>query len=84
MDFGKFVREGCEAGSKPIGSDGGNRAYDDGTGFRLQAFGEFVFGAREFVKDRAGARQKRFAQFGEADGAAEAVEKAAAEFGFEL
>jgi hypothetical protein len=84
MDFGKFVREGCEAGSKPIGSDGGNRAYDDGTGFGLQAFGEFVFGAREFVKDRAGARQKRFAQFGEADGAAEAVEKAAAEFGFEL
>jgi hypothetical protein len=84
LDLGEFVREGSEALRKPIGPDGGDGADDDGAGFGLQALGEFIFRAGEFVKDGAGAREEGFAQFGEADGAAEAVEEAAAEFGFEL
>lgn len=84
MDFGKFTREGREARRKPVGRDGGNGADDDGTGFGLQAFGEFVLGAGEFMEDGAGTGEKSFAEFGEADGAAEAVEEAATEFGFEF
>ena len=84
MDFGKFAGEGGEARSEPIGGDGGDGADNDWPGFRLQALGELVFGAGEFVENRAGAREKRFAQVREADGAAEAIEQAAAEFGFEL
>ena len=84
MHFGKFAGEAGEARRKPIGCDGGNRADDDGAGFGLQALGELVFGAGEFVEDRTGAREKRFAQVREPDGAAEAIEQAAAEFRFEL
>jgi hypothetical protein len=84
MNFGKFAREGGEALRKPIRSNGGNGADDHGAGFGLQAFGEFVLGAGEFVEDGAGAREKGFAEVGEADGAAEAVEETAAEFRFEL
>jgi hypothetical protein len=36
------------------------------------------------VQDGTSAGEKGFAQIGEADGAAESVEEAAAEFGFEL
>ncbi len=84
MDFGKFAGEGGEARGKPIGSDGGYGADDDGAGFGVEALGEFVLGAGEFVEDGARAREKRFAEIGEADGAAEAVEEAAAKLGFEL
>src|SRR5258707_1338134 len=84
MDFGKFAGEGGEARSEPIGGDGGDGADNDWPGFRLQALGELVFGAGEFVENRAGAREKSFAQVREAHGAAEAIEQAAAEFGFEL
>jgi hypothetical protein len=84
MDFGKFAREGGEARWKPIGSDGGNSADDDGSGFGLQTFGEFVLGAGKFVEDGASAGEEGFAEVGEADGAAEAVEETATELGFEL
>ena len=84
MDFGKFAGESGEARRKPIGGDGGNRADDNGAGFGLQAFGKFVLGAGEFVEDGAGSGEKGFAQVGEAHGAAEAVEEAPAEFGFEF
>jgi len=84
MDFWKFAGEGSEARGKPVWSDGGNGADDDGAGFGVQALGEFVLGAGEFVEDGTGAREKRCAEIGETDGAAEAIEEAAAEFGFEL
>jgi len=84
LDFRKFAGEGGETLCKPIGRDGGDGPDDNGAGFGLEAFGEFVFGAREFVEDGAGTRQKCFAQFGEAYGTAEAVKKPASEFGFEL
>ena len=84
MDFGKFAGEASEARRKPIGGDGGNRADDDGAGFGLQAFGKFVLGAGEFVEDGAGTREESAAEVGQPDGAAEAIEEAAAEFGFEL
>ena len=84
MDLGKFAGEGGEALRKPIGSNGGDGADDDGAGFGLQALGELVFGAGEFVENGAGAGEKGFAEVGEANGASKAVEEAAAEFGFEL
>jgi hypothetical protein len=84
MDFGKFSGEGGEARSKPVGGDSGNGADYDGAGFGLQALGEFVLGAGEFVEDGAGAREEASAQFGEADGPAEAIEEAAAKLGFEF
>ena len=84
LNFGKFTREGGEALRKPIGRDGGDGADNDGTGFGLQAFGDFVLGGGEFVEDRAGTWEKGLAEFGEADRAAKAVEEAATEFGFEL
>jgi hypothetical protein len=84
MNFGEFAREGCEERCKPIRSNSGNRADNHGAGFGLQALGEFVLGAGEFVEYGAGAGEKGFTEIGEANGAAEAVEEAAAEFGFEL
>src|SRR5437879_8123750 len=84
MDFWKFAGEGGQAGCQPIGGDGGNSTDHDGAGFGVKALGEFVLGAGEFVEDGTGAREKRCAEIGEADGAAEAIEEAAAEFGFEL
>jgi len=84
MDLRKFAGERSEARRKPIRGDGGDGADDDGSGFGLEAFGEFVLGAGEFVEDGAGTREEGFAEVGEADGAAEAIEEAAAEFGFEL
>ena len=74
MNLGKFAREGCETRSEPIGGDGGNGADDDWTGFGLQAFSEFVFGAGEFVEDGTGTRQESFAQISETNGATEAIE----------
>ena len=84
MDFGKFAGVGGEARGEPVRGDGGNGADDDGAGFGLQAFGEFVLCGRNFVKNGTGSGEKGFAEIGEADGAAEAIEEAAAEFGFEL
>ncbi len=84
MHFGKFAGEGREARREPIGSDSGNGADNDGAGFRLQALGELVLGAGEFVEYGAGAGEEGFAEIGEADGAAEAIKEAAAEFRFEL
>ena len=84
MHLGIFAGEGGKARGKPIRRNRGNGADDDGAGFGLQAFGEFVLGAGEFVEDGASAWEEGGAQFGEADGAAEAIEETAAEFGFEL
>jgi hypothetical protein len=84
MDLGEFAGESGEARGEPIGSNGGNGAEDDGTGFGLETLGEFVFGAGEFVENGTRAGEEGFAEIGEADGAAEAVEEAAAEFGFEF
>jgi len=84
MDLGKFAREGGKALCKPIRRDGGDGSDDHRAGFGLQTFGEFVLGAGEFVEDGAGTREESAAEVGEANGAAEAIEEAAAEFGFEL
>ena len=84
MNLWKIAGKRGEARRQPIGGDGGNRADDDRAGFGLQALGELVLGAGEFVEDGAGAGKKGFAEVGEANGAAEAIEEAAAEFGFEF
>jgi len=84
MDFGKFAGESGEARGEPIGGDGGNGAKDDGAGFGLETLGEFVLGAGELVENGTRTREKGFAKIGEADGAAEAIEEASAEFGFKL
>ena len=84
MSLGKFAVEAGEARGEPIGSDGGNGSEDDGARFRLQALCEFILGAGEFVENGTRAGQKCLAQIGETHGAAEAIEEAAAEFGFEF
>ncbi len=84
LDFGKFAGENGKARRKPIGRDRGNGSDDDGARGRREALGGFVFGGGEFVENGAGAREEGAAEFGEADGAAEAIEKTATELGFEL
>ena len=56
MNLGKFAGEVGEARSEPIGSNSGDGTEDDGAGFGLQALGEFILGAGEFVENgtRAG------------------------------
>ena len=84
MNFRIFAGKAGEARRQPIRGNGGNGADDDGAGFGLQALGDFVFGGGEFVEDGTRAREEGVAQLGEADGAAEAIEEAATEFGFEF
>ena len=54
------------------------------TGDGVFAFDDVAAGSFEFAEDGASAGEKGFADFGEADGAAEAIEQADAEFGFEF
>ncbi len=84
MDFGKFAGEAGQARRQPVRRDSRNSSDDDGARFGLQALGDFVLGGGELVEDGAGAREKRLAEVGEANGAAQAIKQAAAEFGFEL
>lgn len=84
MDFREFAREGGEARGQPVGRDGGNGADDHRAGFGLQTLGNFVFGGGEFVEHGTRAWKKCRTEFSEANGATEAIEEAATEFGFEF
>jgi len=54
------------------------------TGDGVARFGDIAAGGFQFAQHSAGARQKGFTGIGEANGAAEAVKEASAEFGFEF
>jgi hypothetical protein len=84
LDLGKFAREGSEKRRKEIGRHRGNNANGKRTTDGLLALDDVAFRGGEFVKNRTSARQEGFAEFGEAHGAAEAVEEANTEFIFEL
>lgn len=80
----KFFRKGGEDARKQIRRDGGNGADGDGATDGTFLFDDVASGGFEFAEDAAGAREKGFADVGEADGAAETIEKTSTQFVFEL
>ena len=82
--IGKSSGECGEDGRQEIRRDRGDDTDGDVAGDGILALGDVAAGGFEFAEDGAGARQKSFAGVGEADGAAETVKKADAEFGFEF
>jgi len=82
--LGKFARERSEMWREKVRRDGGNHANADGTAERIFLLDDIAAGGFEFTEHGAGARKKSLADIGEADGAAETVEEAGAEFVFEL
>jgi hypothetical protein len=84
MDFGIFAGESGQALRQPVGSNRGNGTNNDGASLGLQSFREFILGAGKFVKHGTRAWKESFADFGEADGTAEAIEEAGTKFGFEF
>jgi len=83
-NLGEFTRESSQARRKEIRGNGGYDTDGDRTADELFAFDYVAPGGFQFAKDGAGAREKRFAEFGEPDGAPEAVEEASAEFVFQF
>jgi hypothetical protein len=83
-NLGKFARERSEMRREEIGGDRGNHTDADGTSERIFLLDDVAARSFEFAEDGTGTGKKRLADVGEADGAAEAVEKAGAEFVFEL
>ena len=80
----EFFRKGGEDAREEIRSDGGNSADRHGTADGILLFDDIAARGFEFTQNSTGAGQKCFADFGEADGAAETVEEAGAEFVFEF
>src|SRR5229473_3475817 len=80
----EFAREGSEVWREEVRGDGGNHADGVGTSDELFTFDDVTLGGFQFAKDGVGSREKRLAQLGKPNGAAEAVEEARAEFGFQL
>jgi len=64
--------------------DGGDDAYCDGATDRIFLLVDIAARGFEFAKDGAGAREEGLTGFGEADGTAEAIEEARAEFVFKF
>ena len=71
-------------GWQEIWSHGGNDADGNSAAHGISLLSQVAAGGFEFVKHGAGSRKKRLANFGEANGTAEAIEEAGAEFVFEL
>jgi hypothetical protein len=69
---------------KKIRRDSGDYADRDVAGDGVFTFDDVAAGRLEFAEDRASAGEEGFADFGEADGAAETIKQAGAEFGFEF
>jgi len=84
LDLGKFARESREARWQEVRGNGGNHTNRDGPADEFLSFDDVTFGGLEFAKYGAGSRQKRFAEFGNPDGAAEPVEEARTELIFQL
>ena len=78
----EFFRKGGEDAREEIRSDGGNGANRHRTADGLFLLDDVATRGFEFAQDTACARKKCLADFGEADGAAETVEEAGAEFVF--
>lgn len=84
LNLREFLRKGGEDARKQVGRDGGDGAYRNGAADRVLLFDDVAASGFEFVQDATGAREKGFSDFGEADGAAKAVEEAGAEFIFQF
>ena len=84
MDLRELARERSEIRRKKVRRDGGNHTDADGAAEGIFLLDDIAAGGLEFAENGAGTGKKRFADVGEADGAAKAVEEAGAEFGFEL
>ncbi len=67
-----------------IWGDGGDDTNRNGAAHGIFLLGEIAARGFEFAEDGAGAGKKRLADFGEADGTAEAIEEASAEFVLEF
>ena len=80
----ELARKGREAGRKKVRRDSGDDADVDGAGDRVFLFHNFAFGRFQLAQNRTGVRKESLPQFGEADAAPEAVEKAGTQFVFEL
>jgi len=84
LDLRKFFRKGREDAREKIRSDGGNGANRHRTADGILLLDYVAASRLEFAQDAAGAGEKYFTDFGEANGAAETVEEAGAEFVFEF
>jgi len=84
MNLGEFAREGSEEGREEVGRDGRNDTDADGPAEGIFLLDDVAAGGFEFTENGASAWKKGFADLGEADGAAEAVEEAGAEFVFKF
>src|SRR5258705_507638 len=82
--LGEMLRESGENGRKEIRRDGWNYADSNLPGDGVFAFDDVASSGFQFSEHGMRARQKCFANFGQADGAAETIEQANAEFGFEF
>lgn len=84
LDLRKFLRECSEDAREQIRRDGWNRSYRYGASDGIFLFDNVAASGFEFAQDSAGAWEKCFAEFGEAHGAAEAIEEPRAKFILEL
>jgi hypothetical protein len=84
VDLREFARERSEMLRKKVRRDGGDYADADGAAEGIFLLDDVAAGGLEFAKNGAGTGKKRFADVGEAYGAAETVEEAGAKFAFEL
>ena len=80
----ELPREGSELRREKIRGDGGDHADANCPCDGVFALDDVALGGFQLAEDRAGAWQKRFARVGQADGAAEAVEQARAQFALQF
>ncbi len=84
MHLRKFSGENGEVRRQKVRRDRRNDAEAKGTAAGVFMLGDIAACGFEFAKDSAGPGEKGFAKFGQANGTAETVEEAAAEFVLEF
>jgi len=84
MDLRELARERSEIRRKKVRRDSGNHTDADGAAEGIFLLDDVAARGFKFAEHGTGTGKKRLADIGEADGAAETVEKAGAEFIFEL
>lgn len=82
LSLREFSREVCEDAREEIRRDSGDGANGDGAADRAFLFDHVAASSFEFAQDPACSGEESFADFGEANRTAEAVEKAGTEFIF--
>jgi hypothetical protein len=82
--FGEFARERSELRRQEVGRDCGNHTDANCAAKRIFLFNNIAARSLEFTENGAGAWKKSFADVGEANGAAEAVEEADTQFVFKF